>query len=187
MEKEHDLADDLLVGPPRDDALCSQRANAGDLAQTLGRLLNDVEDRLAERARELGGVDRADAADHPGAEIFLDPLQSRRRGRLEKARAKLDPVCAIVRPCSGDLHELAGGDDGRVTDNGDEVSVTARLHADHAESVVEVVKRYALDDAGQHLGGLSRHRSLRHKARCFAGHRSATAGSAPLAQQLADP
>src|ERR1019366_1778779 len=107
-----------------DDPLRSDRADAGYLAQAPGRFLDDVEDRVAERARELGGVDRTDAADHPGAEGFLDSLQRRRRGRLEKTRAKLKPMRAIVRPCSGDLNELAGGDDGRVTDDGDEVLVS---------------------------------------------------------------
>jgi len=59
----------------------------------------------------------------------------------------LDAVRSIVRPGSGDLDELASGDDGGVADDGDEVFMPARLHADHAESALEIVKGHALDDA----------------------------------------
>jgi hypothetical protein len=54
------------------------------LPQAVRLLLNDVEHGVAESADELLGVDRPDAADHPGAEIFLDPLGCRRRRCLEE-------------------------------------------------------------------------------------------------------
>jgi hypothetical protein len=36
--------------------------------------LDDVEDFLTEGLDHLLGIDRPDAADHPGAEISLDPV-----------------------------------------------------------------------------------------------------------------
>jgi len=47
VQKEHDLADDLLLRPPGDDALGTLRPNPGHFAQARRLLLNDVEHRLA--------------------------------------------------------------------------------------------------------------------------------------------
>jgi len=53
-------------------------------------------------------VDRPDAADHPGAEIFLDALNRRWRGSLEERSLELDTMGAVVDPGSACLDELAG-------------------------------------------------------------------------------
>ena len=84
MQEQHDLADDLLLGPAGDNPLRPLRAYPRHLPQPVRLLLNDVEHGVAESADELLGVDRPDAADHPGAEIFLDPLGCRRRRCLEE-------------------------------------------------------------------------------------------------------
>ena len=49
-------------------------ADPRHLAQSIGFSLDDVEDLLPERLDHLLGVDRPDAADHPRAEVFLDPV-----------------------------------------------------------------------------------------------------------------
>ena len=74
------------------------RADAGDLAQPVGLLLDDVEHGLAEGRDQLLGVHRADAADHAGAEILLDALQRGRRGRLQEGGLELQAVGAVVDP-----------------------------------------------------------------------------------------
>ena len=48
VQEDHDLADDLLLGPGVGDALGAHRADAGHLAQALGLGLDDVEHLLAE-------------------------------------------------------------------------------------------------------------------------------------------
>src|SRR3712207_4164500 len=80
--EQHDLADDLLLGPAGDDALRPDRADAGDLAEAVGLLFNQVENSFAEGLNQFLSVDWANAADHPGAEIPLDARQGRGRRRL---------------------------------------------------------------------------------------------------------
>ena len=74
VEEEHDLANDLLLAPAGDDAFRALRADPGHLAQPAWLLFDDLEHRLAKGANQFFGVDRPDAADHPRAEIFLDPF-----------------------------------------------------------------------------------------------------------------
>jgi hypothetical protein len=59
-------------------------ADPGHLAQAARLLLDDVEHGFAEGAHQLLRVDRPDAADHPRAEIFLDPLDRRKKRSLEE-------------------------------------------------------------------------------------------------------
>lgn len=62
MEEQHNLADHLLLCPAGDDALRALRPNPRHLMETLRRLLDKIEHRLAERAHQLLGIDRPDAA-----------------------------------------------------------------------------------------------------------------------------
>ena len=80
VQEQHDLADDLLLGPAGDDALRPLGADPCHLPQTARLLLDDVKNGIPECAHQLLRVDRPDAADHPGAEILFDPFD-RRRGR----------------------------------------------------------------------------------------------------------
>ena len=63
-----------------------------------GRRLDDVEHLVAERADQLLGVDRADAADHAGGEIFLHAVGRGRRRGAQKPRLELLAVGAVVDP-----------------------------------------------------------------------------------------
>jgi len=74
VQEDHDLADDLLFGPSIGDALGTYQANASHLAQALGLRLDRVEHLLAESSHKLFRIDRTNAADHPGAEVFLDAV-----------------------------------------------------------------------------------------------------------------
>jgi hypothetical protein len=73
VKEDHDLPDDLLFGPSVRDSLGPNHTDARHLPKAIGLGLDDVEDLLPEGLDHLLGVDRPDAADHPGAEIFLDP------------------------------------------------------------------------------------------------------------------
>ena len=54
----------------------------------------NIEDGLIEGALDVE-ADRPDAADHRGAEIFLDFLNLRWRGSLEEQAFELDNVSAV--------------------------------------------------------------------------------------------
>ena len=113
------------------------------------RLLDaNIEDGLIEGTLNVR-TDWPDAADHPGAEIFLDPLNRRWRGSLEKRGLELDTVSAVVDPASARLDQLAGRDRGRVPENRDEFALPTGFDTQDAEPVLVVVEGDALDQTGQ--------------------------------------
>ena len=95
---------------------------------------------LAEGPDQLLGVDRADAADHAGAEILLDALDRGRRRGPQEARPELLAVGAVVDPFARRGDPLAGGDRRGMADDGDQVAVAARLDPEHAEAVLGLWK-----------------------------------------------
>ena len=68
------------------------------LAQAIGLCLDDVEYFLAESANKLFCVDRADAPDHAGGQVFLDAVDRRRRRGAHKARFELLAMGTVVDP-----------------------------------------------------------------------------------------
>jgi hypothetical protein len=153
VQEQHDLADHLLLRPTGDDAGRAHGPDAGDLAQP-GRLgLDQVEHRGAEGADQLAGVNRADAADHAGAEILLDALGGGGLGGPEEACPELQAVGAVVGPAARELHPLAGRDGGGVPHHRDQIALPAGLDPQHAEAVLGIVVGDALDQPGQRLGG----------------------------------
>src|SRR5439155_5504365 len=79
-------------------------------------------------------------------------LGRRGRHRLEERGPELNTVSAVVDPGATRLDELAGRDHRRMTKDGDQVALAARLDPQHAEPVVLVVERDALYQASQGLG-----------------------------------
>jgi hypothetical protein len=61
-------------------------------------------------------------------------------------------MLAVGDPPSGRADELAGVDDGRVSDHGDKIPLAARFDAQDIEPVLGVVKRDALHQPRQCLG-----------------------------------
>jgi hypothetical protein len=74
VHEDHDLPDDLLLGPGVRDPSGPNRADARHLTKPIGLGLDDVEDLLPEGLDHLLGIDGPDAPDHPRAEIFLDSV-----------------------------------------------------------------------------------------------------------------
>jgi len=148
VQEQHDLADDLLLGPTANDALRPLRADPGHLAQAARLLLDDLEHGIAEGAHQLLRVDRPDAADHARAKILLDPLGRRRRRGLEERGSELDPMRAVIDPAPARLDELTGRDHRRVTEDGDQLALATGFDAQHAEPVLLVVEGDALNVPG---------------------------------------
>src|SRR5258707_9761186 len=84
VQEDHDLTDDLLLGPGRNNAARPHRANAIHLPQAVGLRLDDVEHLLPEGAQEFLGIDRANAPDHARSKVFLDAFDRSGRGGLEE-------------------------------------------------------------------------------------------------------
>ena len=142
---------------------CSAQASVMRLARTgpmpvtsrrrSGSASIDVEHLLAEGPDQLLGVDRADAADHAGAEILLDAVDRGRRRGLQEPRLELLAMGAVVDPFARRRDPLAGGDRRRVADDGHQIAMSARLHPQNAEAVLGVVEGDPLDEAGEHFLG----------------------------------
>jgi hypothetical protein len=144
VQKQHDLANDPLLGPAGNDPLRGLRTDTGDLTQPAGLLFDDVEHGFAEGAHELLRIDRPDAADHAGAQIFLDPLDRRRRNGFEELSFELDAMRAIVDPAAINLDELADRDHSGVADEGDETALAACPDSQHAKAVLGLLERDAV-------------------------------------------
>ena len=151
VQEHHDLADHLLLGPGVGDPLRPHPADAGHLAQPFRLRLDDIEDLLAERPHKLAGVDRADPPDHARAEILLDALDRRRRGRADETRLELLAVGAVIDPLAGGGDPFPRRHHGGVADHGDQVAMPPRPGPQHAEAVLGIVEGDALDQPGQDL------------------------------------
>ncbi|MCW2286791.1 hypothetical protein M2323_004596 [Rhodoblastus acidophilus] len=58
---------------------------------------------------------------------------------------------AKTEPDADDVDELAGGNRGRMANDGNEISMAARLHLQDGEAVVLVEEGDTLDQSDQHL------------------------------------
>ena len=96
-----------------------------------------------------------DAADHAGAEIFLDAFGRRRRRRLEQIGLELKAMRAIGEPDADGVDEFAGRDRSRMADDRDEIAPPARLHLQDREAILLVVKGHPLDRADERFTGRS--------------------------------
>ena len=153
VQEQHDLADHLLIRPAGDDAGGPLGSDPVTSRSRAGSCSIKFEHRRPERPHQLGGVDRADAADHARAEILLDALERGRRARLQEGGLELQAMGAVVDPSAAHLHPLAGCDRSGVPDDRDQVALPARLDPQHAKAGVGVVERHPLDQPGQRLHG----------------------------------
>ena len=74
MQKDHDFAHDLLFGPGGNHAGGANGTDAADLAKPARLVLDNFEDFVSERLDQPFRIDRSDAADHAGGEVFLYPI-----------------------------------------------------------------------------------------------------------------
>jgi hypothetical protein len=62
-------------------------------------------------------------------------------------------VRTIVGPFARCGDPLAGGDDGGVANDGDQIAMAARFRPKNAEAVLSIMEGNPLDQAGKHLLG----------------------------------
>ena len=151
LEEEHDFPNHLLLGPAGGDALPPQRADALDLLQSLGRLLDDLKHRLTEGGDQSLGVLGADSLDHAAGEVTLDTGETGWRCHLEKRRAKLQTVVAMVIPPASGVDGLAGLDQRGLADQCHRVAPAPGLDPEHAKAILGVMEGHPFDQPGQGL------------------------------------
>ena len=145
------IADPLLVRPGRGDPVGPLRTDPRDFAQTRRTGLDDVEDVRAEQADQTRGIDRADAPDQAGAEIFFDAFHRRGGGGFQEPHAELPPVRPVVGPFAGGGDPFARRNHRGMAHRSDEIAVATGLETEHAEAGLGVVEGDPLDEAGQDL------------------------------------
>ena len=151
VQEDHDLANDLLLGPGIGDALGADRADAGHLSKPVGLGLDDVEHLLPKRLDHLLGIDGPDAADHSRAQILLDAVDRSRGGGAHEARLELLAMGVIVDPVARGGNPFTGGDDRGMADDSDQVAMAARLDPQNAEATFSIVECDPLDKAGENF------------------------------------
>src|SRR6202022_1180603 len=100
LQKDHDLANRLLLAPASRDAAETRLANTIHLEQARWSALYHVEDILAERRNQPAGKVRANPLDHPGSKITPDALDRGGRHHLQECRTELQPMLAVLLPLS---------------------------------------------------------------------------------------
>ena len=88
-----------------------------------------------------------DPLDQPGTEVLLDAFSGMGRRGLDLIGLELEAVGAVGDPVAGRNDIFAGHELLRVADHGHDLAMPARLHAQDAVAVIEVVERDALDRA----------------------------------------
>ena len=126
-------------------------ANPGHLTKPIRLGLDDVEHLLPERLHHLLGVDWANAADHSGAEVFLDAIDRGRGGRAHEARLELLAMGVVVNPFARSSDPFAGSDRGGMADDRDQIAMAARLDPENAEATLGIVEGDTFDKARQHF------------------------------------
>jgi hypothetical protein len=76
----------------------------------------------------------------------------------------LDAVRTVIYPGAARLDELAGRDHRSMANHGNEIALASRLDPQHAEAILGIVERDAIDQAGQDLGWRA-HPGWRHHRR----------------------
>ena len=98
MQKHHDLADDLLIGPAGGDLLRPLLADAVDFPQPRWRLFNHFKNTRTECLYQPSRINGADALYHAGAEVALDAGQGVGRRDFDEDGAELPAVLTVDDP-----------------------------------------------------------------------------------------
>ena len=170
VQEHHDFAHHLLIGPGLGDAAGPHLADARHLPQPLGRLLDHREHLRPEGHHQLAGIDGANAADHAGAEVFLDALGGGGWGGAQKGGLELLAVLPAVHPGATHGDPFTGADLGGVAHHCHQITVPPGLDPQHAEAALGVVEGDPLNRAGQHFGGLAGGRLAQSSLRQWRAH-----------------
>lgn len=128
LQKDHDLANDFLLGPGIGDAPLALATNARECQQLFRVVLDDVEHPLAKGLDQFMCEMRPYTLDHPGAQITLNALQCTGRNHAQLPRLELQAMLAVVDPAAAAFDVLAGRYAGCGADHRDQLALPAHLH-----------------------------------------------------------
>src|SRR2546426_4722607 len=134
VQEDHDLANDFLGFPGLNHPLLAFGANTVKVGQPFGRLLNDIEHLCPKGLDQFLGKVRANAFDHPRAQIFLDAFEGAGWDDTQGLCFELQTMRPIIHPDALPLNVLARGDRRGCADNGDQVTVPTDFDAQDAEA-----------------------------------------------------
>jgi hypothetical protein len=100
LQEDHDLLDDLLLGPGGGDHRGAFGTKAGHLDQPPGVLLDHLQGGLAEVVDDPLGHLGPDPFDQPRAEVATDPLNGRRQHRGVGVDLELAAVLGMTGPAA---------------------------------------------------------------------------------------
>jgi len=154
VEEDHNLANHFLGGPGLDHPLFTFRTNAVEVRQAFGRLLNDIKHLFAKGMDQFLGKVRANAFDHPRAEILFNAFQGARRDHAEGLRLELQTMGSISHPDALPLNVLARGNRCRGAYDGHQVTVTTDLDSENTEAGLLTMEGDTLHGTGQLFCGM---------------------------------
>ena len=128
------------------------------LAQALRRLLDNVEDVLAEHLHQSLRIDRADPLDHAGPKVFLDPVDTGGGRGSQELCFELEPVRPVVEPDPGGGDPLPRRDHRGVPHRGHQVPMAPGLDPQDTEAVLRIVEGDPFHQPRQDLGRAFRSR-----------------------------
>jgi hypothetical protein len=152
LQEHHDLPHDLLLGPGAGHPFLALGSDALQREQTVGFPLDDVKDLLTEGTDQLAGEVRANALDHPGAQVLLNAFERGGRDDPQVPALELKAVLAVVRPGAGAFDVFPRRDAGRRADDGHQLALAPDLDPQHAEAALGAVEGDALNGPLQVLG-----------------------------------
>ena len=147
VQKHHDVADHLLIGPPRRDAFRTFGPDPFDGEKFLRFFFDDVKNVRPESLHKTPGVDGPDPLHHAGTEILFNAVDRGRGRDFENRSLQLPPVLAIRHP-SPQRRRVFPGSNGRgMPHHRHQIPVSPHFEPKHAKPVFRVVVRDALDES----------------------------------------
>ena len=147
VQKHHDVADHLLIGPPRRDAFRAFGADTFDGEQFIRVFFNDIKDVRSEGLHKTPGVDRPYPLHHAGTEILFNAVDRGRGRNFENRSLQLPSVFAIRHPSPQGRRVFSGRDGRCVSHHRHQIPVSPHFEPQHAKPVFRVVVRDAFDES----------------------------------------
>jgi len=152
MQKDHDLANDLLFGPGGFDAAPAFRTDALDFLKPSGAVFDDLKNLFTELRDEFAGVGRANPLDHAAGQVLFDALPCGWGCAAEQVGPKLKPKLPVLNPSPFGRKPFAGIDRRQRSNHCHRLAMASRFDLDDGEAILLVEETDPFNQAGEALG-----------------------------------